>query len=39
LVHLDELIAAIQSDISIANTKLDTPECQQYKNDPFFLNE
>lgn len=34
--YLDELVAAIHKDISIANEKLDSDECRQYLNDPFF---
>ncbi|CAF0788827.1 unnamed protein product [Rotaria sp. Silwood1] len=32
----NELAAAIQNDISTANNKLDTDECLQYRNHPFF---
>ncbi|CAF4395595.1 unnamed protein product, partial [Rotaria sordida] len=31
-----ELAAAIQNDISTANTKLDTDECRQHLNHSFF---
>jgi hypothetical protein len=34
--YLDELITAIQNDIAFATTKLDSDECRQYANNPFF---
>ncbi|UJR16098.1 hypothetical protein I4U23_003010 [Adineta vaga] len=34
--NANELVAAIQNDISTANTKLDSVECRQYQNDSFF---
>ncbi|CAF4064680.1 unnamed protein product [Rotaria magnacalcarata] len=34
--NASELSDAIQNDISTANNKLDSDECRQYLNDPFF---
>ncbi|CAF2132559.1 unnamed protein product [Rotaria magnacalcarata] len=34
--NASELSNAIQNDISTANNKLDSEECRQYLNDPFF---
>jgi len=34
--NLDELIAAIHSDISIAKSKLDTDKSRQYLTHSFF---
>ncbi len=33
---LDELVNAIQNDISIANRELDSDQCRQYLSDSFF---
>ena len=34
--YLDELVAAIQSDISTAKQRLDSDECRQYVHHSFF---
>jgi hypothetical protein len=33
---LDELANAIQNDISVANRELDSNQCREYLNHPFF---
>lgn len=34
---LDELRNAIENDIALANRELDTNQCRQYLNHPFFV--
>ena len=35
---LEELTDAIQNDIATATRELDSDQCRQYLNDPFFQN-